>query len=270
MPRRTIRVVVAIVCAVSIFAGDAAGQTRWLPPRNYNSVVLEVMKPKFESDGVSFLTSASIATTQFALDREKRHFIVVDVPFAHIGIDGADSETAIGNPYVGVSIFDGSNPVIYEFGGRIPIASNNGAALTATFADFDRFEAFAPENASVSAALHYFPSRSGDWVLQTRIGPTVLFDLDPGELDATADLFAAYSLQTWYYSGAFQLGLGISGRLLVTDDASLSDRIVHQAAISTQYDFKSVLPGVHIRLPLDKDLSDIVDFVYGINVTVPL
>ncbi len=270
MYRQACQIAAAVLWLSSIAPAQVLGQTRWLPPRNYDSVVLEIMKPNLELDGVSFLSSASVATAQFAVGQERRHFLTVDIPFAHIGIDGDESETAIGNPYVGISIFDASNPVIYEFGGRIPIASNNFAALIATLVDFDRFEAYAPESASVSAALHYFPSRSGDWVLQTRLGPTVLLDLDPGEFDATADLFANYSLQTWYYSGAFQLGMGISGRLLITDDASLAERIVHQAAVSVQYDFRSLIPGVHVRLPLDDDLSDAVDLVYGVNVTIPL
>ncbi|MDX1430778.1 MAG: hypothetical protein R3282_10840 [Rhodothermales bacterium] len=250
---------------------QSSSQTRWLPPRNYNSIVLEVIKPSFESSGTSFWSSAAVLTGQFGVGAESNTFITVDFPISHLGVDGGDTETAIGNPYVGVTILDANNPVIYEAGVRLPIASENLGAITGTVADFDRFEAYTPDNLSITGSLIYFPSRSGDWVLQTRMGPTVLYNTgDPGELDARADLFVNYSLNTWYFTGALQAGFGLSGRLLITDDASLSDRIAHQVGAAAQYDFVSVIPGVHIRLPLDDSLSDVVDLVFGVNVTVPL
>jgi len=263
----------AALAAVIVASGGLGvhAQTRWLAPRNFNSVAVEVMKPFFDSDDVTFVSSAAVVTGQVAFGREQRTFLTVDLPIAHFGVDGGDSETAIGNPYVGATSFARDSPVVYELGVRIPIASDNAAAIAGQFVDVDRFEAYAVDRFSATGSLIYFPSRSGDWVMQTRLGPTLLINTaDPGEFEARGDLYANYSVQTWYFSGRFQGALGFSGRFLITDNGSIGERTVHQAGVMAGVDLVHAIPGLQLRLPLDDDLTDIVDFIVVLSVVVPL
>ncbi len=264
-------VLLAVICT----AGPdltARAQATWLLPRNLNALTLEVLKPVFGGDmtNVRFASSAWVVEGRYAVDAARRTYVTIDLPVAHFGVEDAESNTAIGNPYIGITNFAREAPIVYDLGLRLPVASENGGGFTGLFADFDRFEAYAENTFSMRGTMSYFPSRSGDWVLLTRLGTSVLYNTSPPQGDAKADLYANYALFTWYISARVQAGLGFSGRFLITDPGSISERTVHQLGASFQADLSSVIPGLHVRLPLDDDLTEIIDVVVGLSVVVPL
>ncbi len=262
---------VLAVVAVCAAGSDTYAQSTWLLPRNVNAVTLEILKPSFDLPGVRFVSSAWVLEGRYAFDSGQRTYLTIDLPVAHLGVDGGESETAVGNPYVGVTNFAREAPIVYELGLRIPVASESGGGLTGLLADFDRFEAYATDTFSLRGTMSYFPSRSGDWVLLTRLGSSLLFNTGSvPEGAAKADLYANYAFFTWYLTSRFQAGLGFAGRFLITDPGSIAERTAHQLGASFQADLSAVIPGVHVRLPLDDNLTEFVDVVVGLSVVVPL
>ena len=67
-----------------------------------------------------------------------------------------------------------------------------------------------------------------------------------------------------------RFGAGFTGRLLASEsDLDFGERSVHHLGATLAAKFRGVEPGLHFRLPIDEDLSDITNYVFGLNVTVP-
>jgi len=49
-------------------------------------------------------------------------------------------------------------------------------------------------------------------------------------------------------------------------DARHLRRTIHQLGLSASYTTGRFIPGILFRVPMDDDLSEILDFVFGINV----
>jgi hypothetical protein len=63
----------------------------------------------------------------------------------------------------------------------------------------------------------------------------------------------------------------LTGRANVGEGTSnFSERSVHQLGLNAIIGKGRVKPGVHLRLPLDKDLQNSLDFVLGLNLGIQL
>ena len=85
------------------------------------------------------------------------------------------------------------------------------------------------------------------------------------------ELLLHYSGQVGYESGQISVLGGLTGRAVVTEgDANLGERTLHQLGAAMAFGSGTVRPGFHVRLPVDRDLTDILDFVFGFNVAIEL
>jgi hypothetical protein len=84
-------------------------------------------------------------------------------------------------------------------------------------------------------------------------------------------MILTYGAQGWYTGARVRVGVGATGRLNVTQEqAAFGERTLHNVGATVQGLFASVRPGLLIRVPADAELSDVLDAVIGITVTVPL
>ncbi len=261
----TLLLVVALASAIG-----AQGQSAHQSPRNYGAASFEVLRPKFDALGSSLATAAYTAAYQVGVGSKGRTFLTGTIPLSHTSFDDSDPETALGNPYVGVTLFARSDPVVYEFGIHLPLASENSGVTAGFFGDYDRFEAYQPDLLTVRSSLVYFPSRSGDWVMFTRLSPVLMIRTGDVGDEARGELMADYALHFFYYGPALQGGLSFTGRAALTEDGSFGERTVHHTGITIQKDLGPVIPGIQFRMPLDDDLRDVVDYTLGILLVVPV
>ncbi len=221
------------------------------------------------TNNMIILTSALFASVY--IPASENVSIVGELPLAHFGSDvGNVSETSLGNSYLGLEIRFKDSPVYAEIGLRAPLApgeddENASAAITGFLNDFsDRLEAFI---LPVTAILNYRYNSPKGFVLRLRGGPSIL--VATGERDKS-EVGLNYGVQAWYAGKQVRVGGGLTGRAILTEEGNFGERSVHQFGVNADLLLSQVRPGVYFRLPLDKDWSDFVNFVFGLKFDVRL
>lgn len=270
MYQRILAPALAAACGIMGFTSNLAAQPLWPDQTIDREITVEFLKPEFEGeDDTDFLTSAIFVSGRFPLNPTIEG--EVEVPFSRYGIsnDRVDrSESAIGNPYIGIR---GRLPkVMYRVGVRLPFASSDDAtALTSgRLADNDRFDAFLADELGLSGSVTG-PTRLADKVfLDIGGGPLLLVSTeDDGGDDAEA--YARYFLLGRYVGDQFLIKSGFTGQIWLTEsDLDFGERSVHQFGLSGALNTGTVRPGLLVRIPLDEDLRDNIDYVVGVNLTV--
>lgn len=239
---------------------------------------VEVLKPDFDSDfqdstGVTFASFAVLVSLRWPVS--DRVLFVGELPYARAGtefirIDGRTFvQDALGNPYFGVEIQARGSSVFVELGARPPITplGDNFAGFVGAFADFDRLEAFQNDHAFLSAILNYRPATPSGIRPRIRAGPVLqMTTRGPGEF---FELWLVYSAQGWRDAGPLSLGAGLTGRALPTADKfALKRNTHHQFGVAARLNRGDLRPGLHVRVPLNRRLREIFDFVVGFNVAL--
>ena len=240
------------------------GQSIWLSRPEKGSIDIEFLRPNFKNENATKLTNSSMFITGRFVS--SRITVVAELPVARGDVAGGGSETAVGNPYVGLEFYNPDGPWMFEVGGRIPVMSEDktAAQVVGMHADFDRFEAFLSDVVTLTSKLGYFRKNDANMLLRLRAGPTFFAETKG---DKETDWFLDYLGQVGYDGPQLYLLAGVSGRyFLSAETGSFEERSVHQAVGSLGFKFGSVQPGVHVKLPLDEDLKESLDAVIGVNV----
>jgi hypothetical protein len=252
-------------------AAGAAAQSNWTEQHYKSGVGLEILKPSFESgEGLTFLTTTSYLSGRFALSENT--MIEAELPISHVGVSsdyGGGSETALGNPYVGI-LTSGSSTFVGRFGVRIPVASSEdySALAVGILSDFDRFEAFTTDVVTGTASFGTRHRPSENFEFEWGAGPVLLVSTE--DIDERVELFAQYRAQAMYIARSFSFGAGFSGRGLITEgDLDFGQRTIHQLTVMGTANLSGFHPGLYMRIPVDDDLSGL-NFTLGLHLTIDL
>lgn len=260
-----------VALSVIFLNAPVSAQSIWLPHGENHTVGIEFLKPDFDGDAnVDFFTGALFLTGKLRVS--EKLFFVAELPIVRRGFDEEfgffESETAVGNPYIGLET-RGETSFI-EFGLRPPLMSDDDfIAASAAIADFDRLEAFDPDFFTIAAKVNYRKKSASDLVTRLRLGPTFLiYTNDTGD---DLELLLDYSAQVGYEGGQVHVIGGLTGRFLASsDDGNIGERTVHQLGVAANLALNNVRPGIHLRLPIDDDLNNIIDLVFGLHLAVLL
>jgi hypothetical protein len=243
-------------------------QSLWLDRSQERAAALEVLRADFDGDSNSgwlvFLSSRVPFSNNFHL--------VSEVPFSSVSFK-SESESAIGNPYVGVEIGGEDLPIFVELGIRLPLASEDkplGAAAGFS-ADIDRLEAFAQKVVPASAMINFYHESDTGFQFRLRGGTTlsVKYDAAPGEGESHE--FIGYSAQAGYRFERLGFMVGFSGRAnLSTEDLNYGQRSLHQLGFNLSAELGKLRSGLLLRLPRDDDLKSSLDAVFGAQLSYPL
>lgn len=253
---------------IFVVTSSGQGQSGWVDSDEYKSKVgLELMIPSFDDMlGSEFPTSALLIYTQISLSEKAG--LKINVPISHFSSSFADmSETGIGNPYLGIIFYDINPDLDLDLGLRLPLASEDNFGLT-TGALIENYNLgiYSPETFSVTSNLKYCWKEESGLIIKMGGGPDVI---KPKDQDT--ELLANYYGQVLYGPDDFMVGIGITGLVIVTEsDLSFSERSIHDLGITGSIDFNSVQTGAYLRITLDDDLNDEINFVLGLNLTVLL
>jgi hypothetical protein len=273
----------AVLCCTMLTPLALSAQSIWLEAGHKRSFGLEVLKPNFKNEDAGSFSSTNSGWVVFAALRlpvSGKILFVGELPFVHgssktessfFDVNRSDSQSFLGNPYLGFEFADRTGAFTTEVGLRVPVTPDDKflGVITGIYSEYDRFEAFVPDNLPVMAIANYRYRDPSGFVLKLRGGPSLLIYTGDSDFNDDVELFLGYSAQTGYESERFSILGGITGRaLLTTEDASFDERSIHQLGFNASVGLGQVRPGVHFRLPLDDDLKAIIDSVLGLNLGV--
>lgn len=246
----------AVICGIP---GLAAAQSIWLDRNPSTTLLLEILRPDFEGDE-HFSTLTFFASGRFTVS--DRVAVVGQVPLANFSVDGGSSFT-IGNPYLGLEGRPGNGTVFVEFGIRAPLAQEDEfASITGLLTDVDRWEDFIPNAVCITVAGHHRSTSASGLMTRARIAPQLWIPTEGGD----AELFATYTGLIGYENETVRVAGGLGGRILITEgDLDLSERTTHQLELGADFGRGPIRPGASLRVPLDSDLSDALNVVYGVT-----
>lgn len=263
------RNLLAALAAFALCSAPLAAQSAWLAPGPRPAASAELFRAGFvEDDDFSAATAAFLAG-RLPLGRARLTF---EVPLAYAATPTGGS-TAVGNPYVGLETPVAEGRGVLELGLRLPLGGESGAGTLATgvgrFSDMDRLEAFEADVLSL-ALLGSLERGEGAVRLLLRGGPVFWVRTKrQRRLQDRGEMIAAYSARALIERGAASFSAGFSGRWAVTaDSGGFGQNSFHQFGVTADYQAGPIRPGLLLRLPIDDDLRDVLDYVFGLRLAV--
>jgi hypothetical protein len=258
--------------------GESQAQTIWTQRTAGSRLTIEYMQPTFANTISWLTTSGSIVTLNGKVQVGSSVGVIVEVPYVSGTIStsfpfassaGSVSEKKGGNVYVGLEIGNFESNIFLEIGAR-PFATETSSSsgiipMVGAIGDFDRQEAYLEKMSSYQAALNLTSTQTQGFVYRVRVGPTIFVPKTTGSESIT---LMDYGLKMGYDNG--QLGLlgGISGRW--NTKIKSGKAAYHHLALDLGYRFGKIRPAFFYRMPLDKEMTDIVARTIGANITVAL
>lgn len=275
--KTTMIVLAVVLLAVVMVGGPAQAQSIWLEPPSATDVNLEIVKPAIKMTDLTTFSLIYYLSGRFAVGSNTQ--LVAEIPFAHYAqanptILGpftrpAEADNAFGNPYLGLNFGPPRDGWQMELGVRLPMAeSDKRATGMAALGEFlERSEAFLPEVLTIVTGANYRSKAATGATFRARLAPIVWIGTgDNAEMDP--ELFILYALQAGYENRTVAVGGGLSGRFIVTgDDLDFGERTLHQLGIYGNFDFGGWGPGLQVRLPLDNDMTSLLDPTVSLSIS---
>jgi hypothetical protein len=250
-------------------APPAAAQIFWMEQRQIPSVSVEVLKPVLSGEeGTSPFTAGSFATLR--IPSGERMLVVVDLPVAHYNPDDPSSgrtETALGNPYLGVEQRVAATGLNLELGARIPVApdEDENARLLGVLADLDRWEAFVSDAIPITLAGNYRLRDPDGLGFRVRLAGSAWASTRSG-----TEFLLSGALLLSYDNAPVGITAGLSARFVATGEGSFADRSYRQVVVDARYAGGRVRPGLNLRIPVDGPTDELVDLVWGCSIDTRL
>lgn len=233
---------IPLLLLIGLLVLPARGQTILSKPYEPNQLSVEAISPDAEGasilSGATFLTATVSVTSNITLTGE--------LPLARFDAtaDGGSSNTAVGNPYVGLGFSGTYLPVLLELGARIPAAPSNTAARFGQLADIGRVPAFRPDEFSLSGLLNrrFTVGRNAN----VRLRSGLSYASRPAPNGRDRDWRLLYEAQLWREGERLLTGFSFAGRTPLTNRSSQ-----HQAVLSIMGNWRLVQPGIMAGVALN-------------------
>ena len=264
--------VLCMVALLTLVSRALLAQSMWVNQQQKGGLALEFLRPTFDGDpDYSMLTGVYVIS--FRTPISERMSLIGELPLVHVSFNdsflGDFSDDAVGNPYIAIATGSADEGTVVEIGAHLPLAGEgDGGVVFGYFGDFDRFEMYMPEAASLGVLLgHKRRSASGTFS-RMRVGPRLHISTGSGDEDMEASL--AYGFAGGFENRKGSASLGITGRWLMTQDGgTLAENTIHQLTLDLAHRLGPVRAGLQLRVPVDSDLDDIIKHVVGLSVTLP-
>ena len=279
---RAIAMVLEIIIAC-VTPTTVLSQSLWLDCNQHPALAFEILKPKF--DDASILSSTTVPTSVAFLSLRypltTRAVVVTELPFAHGGTEFSTasgqaetlSQSALGNPYLGLEFHRPNSLFFMEVGARAPVTrTGNLGAIVALLSEFaDRSEAFVPDYLPLIAMGNLQYHGTNGFAIRLRAGPSFWINTDKQEREEGTEWFILYSAQAGYETGTVSAQGGATGRwFLSTEEGNFGERTVNELGLALSLGMGRVWPGAQFQLPLDADLKEVLDFSVGLHVAIRL
>lgn len=247
-------------------AGPLAAQEFWPGPTPAR-FRFDIAKPSFDSEGDGFFTLSMLPSVRIPVGPVR---ITADFPFAFYSPESDDASQAIGNPWIGLEFGKLGGPFTFQAGARLPLADGEDdlePLIVGAYSDWDHAEAWLPDVFSFGAAAVYESHQESGLVASARLGLNAISYSDDYWSDTDSDVMASYGVRIGYDRARVMVAAALTGRLMLTaDDGEDSD--LHQVGFEGGYRFGKVMPLLGLRVPLNGELKDAVNYVFTIGIKV--
>lgn len=263
-----------LLAQIALLANSASSQRLWLPAVATRNIGMDVVKGFYKSNPYGSIDFASFTVDlQGRFPLNDKVALTAAIPFSRVGEtttvgseSASKSESAFGNPWLGIEAVAGADVVI-EFGIRPGVASDEKIAASSLgiLNDFDRFEAWLPNTSSgrVIAHIGRIPDQ-GPFVTGV-LGATYAIPGSGGH----KTLFGSYGVR------AGIMGSGILGSVTFTGHANISEsdmsfdeRTVHQVAFNLEATRGKFRPSGSIRTYLDEDARESLKAILTLGASI--
>lgn len=261
--------------AMMAFAARAGAQSTWPNLDCKSSVSLRYANPSFDTDGY-WNIGGELINLNISGELSEGARLIVDVPYAHYREPsnffggGGRTENLFGNPYLGARISTAISPLSYDFGLRLPVAGNEkpGAAMTGLLSDLDQMEAFISDYLPVHFGILIKMKNREGLFAGLSANPYAWFYVgDDKRVDAT-EFVLHYAAIGGFENQNIRLQGGIVGLSILSEgDAFTDETTLHQFGVEMNYRLGDFWPGMHFRVPLDDEISQTINLVWGISIT---
>lgn len=268
-----------------ILPATLSAQSLWLDRSHDKTITLEVLKPTFKRDDNGFSTRSMSGWIVLMSSRwrvSENTYFVSEIPFAtgereieftRFNSHERETGSVIGNPYFGLESGKPNSPFFTEFGVRLPLLSEDdegGRRIGRSVgenSDFSRPEAFLPEMLTFTLMMNYRYQNAPGPFIRLRGGPSLFIYTGEDGFDLTLPIIG-YGLQGGYESERFRAGVGYTGRTYLIP--GFGTLISHQLSFNASVGLGRIRPGIHFRMPLDKESKEDLDYVLGLDLGIYL
>jgi hypothetical protein len=249
-----------LLAQIALLANSASSQRVWLPAVATRNISIDVVKGFYKSNPYSSIDFASFTVDlQARFPLNDKVALTTAIPFSRVSetttfgsTSESTSESAFGNPWLGIETVAGPDVVI-EFGVRAGIASDEKpvAASLGILNDFDRFEAWLPKTTSGRMIAHIGRIPDQGPFVTGLLGATYAV---PGGSDGGDNtLYGSYGVRAGFMGSALLGSVTITGRANISEgDMSFSERTMHQLGFNLEGTRGKFRPSGSIRTYLDK------------------
>lgn len=255
----------------------AFNQSIWLSRGNESSFSFEYLRPTFVTQPFSSTTlTGSVYVVSGRIGLSEKSALILELPYSVGDISSnfglSASHSSIGNMYIGGEFASQDRRFVTEVGLRVPMAQEDKfyAYYTGLNSDIDHWEAFIPNVASLSALVNFKPRLETGFYLRLLGGSSLWLRTKPGTIRDDSEFFLNYGSIVGYDSDLLSAGLGITGKMLLTETGDLERRNYYQLGFIIGTTLGNIRPELHLRLPLDKNLKQSIDRVLVLQATVSL
>lgn len=264
VPKNGIRVFVGLLLTLAL-TGSALATNSWLNPKYKPGIQLELNIPSFNIDYGSSERSARSVMISAYVGVSQNTRLVLEVPWQRVAINNGYNlditESGLGNIYLGAVWSRPGSSELIEIGVRAPLVNEDGFATAyAIYTVPDRLEAYLEEATSGRVAFGYRYESAEQLTVKFLAGPTVLHIND-----SDAEVLLDMRFESWMDRASFFAGGAFVARFVLTDEGEFADRLTSQMMFAGGLKFGSFQPGLNLIVPLDDDVSEVVDIVYGAN-----
>jgi hypothetical protein len=255
---------------------DWNANSMWIERSGERSFALEVAIPDYEKVSIVEL-SGQIYQLSYNGPINDRIALLFELPVVNGEADveygrysDSESETMIGNPYIGFDFASRNRNLSTEVGGRLPLSSDDDeiASAMGVLGDMERLDAYIPDCYSLGARVKYQTDKGGGPVAcRLQAGPVFLFNADDYFEDDN-ELFLNYGGFVGVQSKNGSIMAGMTGYMIISEsDLDFDERTQHYAGVTAGVNVENVQLGLYFKTPLDDEIEKLLDDVIGFYVT---
>ena len=254
--------------AAMVLACTACGQTIWNQRTEGVGIRLEYLSPAFATTSPGHEFTSQIVTLGGRVPVGKLLCVLVEAPMAWETQNNpiaSSTKNGFGNVFVGLEVGTISSPFFLDLGAR-PFLKQDVmvSGFGGYYGDFDRCEAYLQEMISYRLGVNIASTERHGFVYRLRVGPTWWVPERGNETTTIID----YGAKAGFDDGAISVYAGITGRWNTTVDVEKNK--YHHLGFDLGYRINGVRPAFFYRVPLEKDLSDVISRTIGGSVAVEL